>query len=84
MPGVDSKNEKKIIKYMNDNYSNINIKFAKTIREIDLNSKLILVSSLGSIKFDEFMEINNNILLLNLKPYGLVFFNQYFKNNLFI
>ena len=84
LPGVDSKNEKKIIKYMNDNYSNINIKFAKTIREIDLNSKLILVSSLGSIKFDEFMEINNNILLLNLKPYGLVFFNQYFKNNLFI
>ena len=79
--GVNLENENHIIKYIKDNYPNSKIKFTKTIREIDLNSKLILVSSLGSIRFDELMEINKKILLLNLKPYGLVFFNQYSKIN---
>ena len=81
LDGVNSENEKQIIKFIKENYSNSKIKFTKTIREIDSNSKLILVSSLGTIRFNEFTDINNKLLLLNMKPYGLVVFNQYSKNN---
>ena len=81
LDGVNSENEKQIIEYIQENFSSSKIKFAKTIREIDSNSKLILVSSLGAIRFNEFMDINNKLLLLNMKPYGLVFFNQYSKKN---
>ena len=81
LDGVNSENEKQIIEYIQENYSSSKIKFAKTIKEIDSNSKLILVSSLGAIRFNEFMDINNKLRLLNMKPYGLVFFNQYSKKN---
>ncbi len=81
LDGVNSDNEKQLIKYIKENYSSSKIKFTKTIREIDSNSKLILVSSFGTIRFNEFMDLNNNLLLLNMKPYALVFFNQYSKNN---
>ena len=79
--GVNSDNQNQISKYLSENNPKIKIQITNIIREVDINSKLILVASLGSTKIDEFMEVHEKFLLLNKKPDGLVFFNQSSKKN---
>ena len=69
--------QKKIIySFMKKLNPKIDFKCTNKVNEIDPNSEVILVANLGLSKFNQFIEINNQISFLNKKPYGLILFSQ--------
>ena len=81
--GIDLDRNQIMENYLKKYFSEIKFEIISDLKEINLDSQIILVTYLGITKYDELININNQIELLINNKSGIIVFDQFNKVNVF-